>query len=84
MIDTFLFHRILNPILVKIFQKMSIFGKNLRFRASINHQIWHLWSHFGDMNLSRKTHVFAKLFLVYVFIHLTESSHQTYASDKVP
>jgi hypothetical protein len=43
-----------------------------------------LWSHFGDMNLSRKTHVFAKLFLVYVFIHLTESSHQTYASDKVP
>jgi len=36
MIDTLHFIRILNP---KIMKKYSFFGKNLRFGASINHQI---------------------------------------------
>jgi len=36
MIDAFNFIRILNPMLMK---KYSFLGKNLRFGASINHQI---------------------------------------------
>ena len=27
---------------------MFFLDKNLRFSASINHQIWYLWRHFGD------------------------------------
>ena len=50
MIDTFLFIRIVNPILMK---KYSLLGKILRFGTSITHQIWHLWWQNGDTNFRR-------------------------------